>query len=72
MNVFVADPGSLQSREEFRGTGGSLYYLRHQDVTQGSERVWIEERDRDSGLVANSFDERDPAVMAMLEQARLP
>lgn len=25
--------------------------------------------DRDSGLVANSFDERDPAVMALLKQA---
>jgi hypothetical protein len=51
VNAFGAEPGTQQSREEFRGTGGSLYYLRHQDVTQGSERVWVEERDRDSGLV---------------------
>ena len=51
VNLFGAEPGTQQSREEFRGTGGSLYYLRHQDITQGSERVWIEERDRDSGLV---------------------
>lgn len=49
--VFAADPGTLPAREEFRGTGGSLYYLRNQDITVGSERAWIEVRDRDSGLV---------------------
>ncbi|MFP5393135.1 MAG: OmpA family protein, partial [Gammaproteobacteria bacterium] len=27
------------------------YYLHHQDLTQGSERLWLEVRDRDSGLV---------------------
>jgi len=51
INAFVADPGTLQSREEFRGTGGSLYYLHHLDLTEGSERLWIEIRDKDSGLV---------------------
>ncbi|RJG06001.1 hypothetical protein D3870_08205 [Noviherbaspirillum cavernae] len=51
VNVFAADPGTLQSREEFRGTGGSLYYLHHMDVTEGSERLWVEIRDKDSGLV---------------------
>jgi outer membrane protein OmpA-like peptidoglycan-associated protein len=51
VNVFAAEPGTLPMREEFRGTGGSLYYLHQQDLTQGSERLWIEVRDRDSGLV---------------------
>jgi len=51
VEAFAADPGSLGAREEFRGTGGSLYYLHRQDLTQGSERVWVEIRDRDSGLV---------------------
>ena len=49
--VFAADPGTLGAQQEFRGTGGSLYYLRNQDITQGSERIWVEMRDRDSGLV---------------------
>ncbi|MCD2516210.1 OmpA family protein [Massilia sp. G4R7] len=53
VSVFAAEPGTLPAREEFRGTGGSLYYLRHQDLTQGSERVWVEVRDRDSGMVLN-------------------
>ncbi len=51
LDLFAAEPGSLPARDEFRGTGGSLYYLRRQDITQGSERVWIEIRDKDSGLV---------------------
>jgi hypothetical protein len=51
LNAFAAEPGTMQSREEFRGTGGSLYYLRHMDITQGSERVWVEVRDKDSGMV---------------------
>lgn len=51
IDAFVADPGTLGAREEFRGTGGSLYYLRHLDITQGSERVWIEVRDKDSQMV---------------------
>lgn len=51
INAFAAEPGTLQSREEFRGTGGSLYYFRRQDLTEGSERLWVEVRDKDSGLV---------------------
>lgn len=51
---FAAEPGTASAREDFRGTGGSLYYLRHQDITEGSERVRIEVRDQDSGLVLYS------------------
>lgn len=51
VEVFAADPGTLQSREEYRATGGSLYYLQHMDITAGSERVWVEIRDKDTGLV---------------------
>lgn len=51
IDAFAADPGTIGARDEFRGSGGSLYYLRHLDITQGSERVWIEVRDKDSGMV---------------------
>jgi len=51
LDAFWADPGTLESRQEFRGTGGSLYYLRNQDISVGSEQVWIEVRDKDSGIV---------------------
>lgn len=51
LDGFGAEPGTLASREEFRGTGGSLYFMRNQDILVGSERVRIELRDKDSGLV---------------------
>jgi len=50
-DLFGAEPGTLNSREEFRGTGGSLYYLHRQDITRGSERLWIEVRDQTSAIV---------------------
>ena len=48
---FAAEPGTVASFEEFRGTGGSLYYLHHQDILTGSERVRIEIRDKASQIV---------------------
>ncbi len=50
-DAFVAEPGTVPSREEFRGTGGSLYFLRRQDILTGSERVRVEIRDKLSGIV---------------------
>ena len=51
LDGFAADPGTVGTRDEFRGTGGSLYYLRQRDVLEGSERLRIETRDKDSALV---------------------
>ena len=51
VDAFAAEPGTVPSREEFRGTGGSLYFLRRQDILSGSERVRIEIRDKASGIV---------------------
>ncbi len=48
---FAADPGTVAGRDEFRGTDGSLYFLRRQDILEGSERLRIEVRDKDSGMV---------------------
>jgi flagellar motor protein MotB len=48
---FAAEPGTVAGRDEFRGTGGSLYFLRHQDILIGSDRIRIEVRDKDSGVV---------------------
>ena len=48
---FAAEPGTVPGREEFRGTGGSLYFMSHQDLLVGSERVRIEIRDKTSGVV---------------------
>ncbi len=55
---FAAEPGTMPSYEEFRGTGGSLYYLHHQDLLTGSERLRIEVRDKDSQIVTGVIDLR--------------
>jgi hypothetical protein len=49
--AYVAQPGTLPQRDEFRGTGGSAYVLKHQDITIGSDTVFIEVRDHITGRV---------------------
>jgi flagellar motor protein MotB len=61
VDAFGASPGTVPSRQEFRGTGGSFYYLRHQDILMGSERVRIEIRDKASGIVTGVVNLR-PSV----------
>ncbi|MEJ2441169.1 MAG: flagellar motor protein MotB, partial [Gammaproteobacteria bacterium] len=51
LNAFAAEPGTLGARDELRGTGGSLYYLRHQDILTGSDRIRVEIRNAISGEV---------------------
>jgi flagellar motor protein MotB len=51
VDAFAAEPGTIPGREEFRGTGGSLYFLRRQDILTGSDRVRVEIRDKASGIV---------------------
>lgn len=51
LDGFAADPGTVAGRDDFRGTDGSLYFLHRQDILEGSERVRIEVRDKDSGMV---------------------
>jgi flagellar motor protein MotB len=53
---FAAQPGTIAGRDEFQGTGGSLYFLHEQDILNGSERVRIELRDKDSGLVMGTVN----------------
>ncbi len=54
LDGFAADPGTVSSREEFRGTGGSVYFLKRQDLLIGSERLRVEIRDKDSGLISET------------------
>ena len=54
VTAYVAEGGSRQARDELRGTGGSVYYLRHGDISIGSEQLRIETRDSVSGLVIES------------------
>ncbi|MDE2579792.1 MAG: hypothetical protein KGL46_13390 [Hyphomicrobiales bacterium] len=52
--AFAAQPGTLGVRDVFIGTGGSMYFLSRQNITQGSERITVETRDVATGLVLAS------------------
>src|SRR4029079_10121170 len=58
LDGFAAEPGTMSSYEEFRGTGGSIYFLRRQDILRGSERVRVELRDKASGIVTGVMNLR--------------
>lgn len=49
--VFGAEGDLAHIRTELAATGGSLYYLRHRDVVEGSEQVTLLVRDKDTGLI---------------------
>ncbi|MFZ1814774.1 MAG: TonB-dependent receptor [Rhizobiaceae bacterium] len=53
LTAFGAQPGTLPQRDDFLGTGGSVYFLRRQDISIGSEQVYVEERDAITGVVVN-------------------
>lgn len=49
--AFIAESSNLQDHNEFLSTGGTLYYLKNKEVSEGSEKVSLEVRDKDSGRV---------------------
>ncbi len=56
--VFTADVEQSHITDELSATGGSLYYLSHRDVIEGSEQVWLVIRDKNSGLVLRREQQR--------------
>jgi len=51
VEAYAAQPDTLPAREEFLGTGGSAYFLKRQDIVEGSETVAVETRDPVTGRV---------------------
>jgi uncharacterized repeat protein (TIGR01451 family) len=51
---FISEAQTFQDHNEFLSTGGSLYYLKHQNVVEGSDKASIQIRDKDSGRVKNT------------------
>ena len=49
--VFRARAQQRAAHNEFVGTGGSLFYLKHSKIIEGSEKLKIEVRDKITGLV---------------------
>ena len=44
ITAFMSEAQTVFRHNEFAGTGGSLYYLRDQDIVLGSEKLWVEVR----------------------------
>lgn len=53
LRVFGSQAETAPGHNEFIGTGGSLYYLRHTDLLPGSDIVTLEIRDLTTGRVEN-------------------
>ncbi|MEK7309574.1 MAG: PQQ-binding-like beta-propeller repeat protein [Planctomycetota bacterium] len=53
--IFASSQGTraeqIPAHNEFRATGGSVYYLKNKDVVQGSEHITIETRDKLNNLL---------------------
>ena len=53
LRAFGSQAQTAPGHNEFIGTGGSLYYLRHTDLLPGSDVVYLEIRDRTTGRAEN-------------------
>lgn len=51
IQLYAAQPETLPQRDVFRGTGGSTYFLKFQDITRGSETLLIETINPTTGQV---------------------
>lgn len=49
--AYAASPETLPQREVLRGTGGSVYFLKRQDITPGSSTVAVLISDRTTGRI---------------------
>ena len=55
VHAFASQAQNVAAHNEFIATGGSLYYLRNTEVVQGSEKVWVEVRNRDTEQVTENI-----------------
>ncbi len=52
--LYAANPETAVQRDILRGTGGSIYFLRRQDITVGSVNLTMQTVDPDTGRVVSS------------------
>jgi len=79
IDVYAAQPATVPQTDVFRGTGGSAYFMQHQDITSGSDVVSVEVRNAVTGWVISraqlspSTDYRfDPVNGVLILNAPLP
>jgi uncharacterized repeat protein (TIGR01451 family) len=71
--TFVAGGGGERhARVELMGTGGSVYFLRHERLVEGSERVAVIVRDGVTGAeIARSFKQRNVDYTIRYDEGRV-
>lgn len=57
--AFFAEANQYAGHSEFQGTGGSLYYLRHRNIVEGSEKVRLDIRDKNNGMTLYSIPQAE-------------
>lgn len=50
VSAFGAEAETIHAKNEFLGTGGSLYFLKNGDIIRDTEKISIEVRSKESGL----------------------
>lgn len=55
VELYAAQPGTLPQRDVLRGTGGSAYFLKRQDISIGSETISVQLRDPVTGNVVETI-----------------
>ncbi len=55
VHAFASQAQTVAAHNEFVATGGSLYYLRDTEIVQGSEKIWVEVRNRDTEQVTENI-----------------
>ncbi len=53
--AFASEAQTAFAHNELKATGGSLYYLKNTDLVQGSEKIWVEIRGRDTERVVENI-----------------
>lgn len=56
--LFGAEVRQFHARDEVRATGGSLYYLSHASIIEGSEQILLVVRDKNTGLTLSRTTQR--------------
>ncbi len=56
ITLYASEAQSAYGHNEFEATGGSLYYLKHREIIEGSEKVWVEVRERNSERVTQKVE----------------
>ncbi|MCA9406620.1 MAG: hypothetical protein KC684_08780, partial [Candidatus Omnitrophica bacterium] len=57
--AFRAEAKQKSAHVEMLATGGSLYFMKHKDILQGSDKVRVEVRDKITGLVISSREMKE-------------